>query len=196
MKAFGADKLGMTEEEMQETVDLWRESSPRICEFWRSLEKAAIRSVARHAHTVSEIGGIAFDLEQGVLWMTLPSGRRIAYWGAKYEESRRNAGRKVLSYMGQNQQTKKWERIETWGGKLVENCVQATARDCLREAMFALDAAGFDIRAHVHDEVIVTEPLGGRSVEEMAALMGGPIPWAPGLPLRADGYACPYYQKD
>lgn len=196
MKAFGADKLGMTEAEMQETVDLWRESSPRICEFWRSLEKAAIRSVARHAHTVSEIGGIAFDLEQGVLWMTLPSGRRIAYWGAKYEESRRNAGRKVLSYMGQNQQTKKWERIETWGGKLVENCVQATARDCLREAMFALDAAGFDIRAHVHDEVIVTEPLGGRSVEEMAALMGGPIPWAPGLPLRADGYACPYYQKD
>lgn len=115
MKAFGADKLGMTEAEMQETVDLWRESSPRICEFWRSLEKAAIRSVARHAHTVSEIGGIAFDLEQGVLWMTLPSGRRIAYWGAKYEESHRNAGRKVLSYMGQNQQTKKWERIETWG---------------------------------------------------------------------------------
>ncbi len=196
MKAFGADKLGMTEEEMQETVDLWRESSPRICEFWRSLEKAAVRSVVRRAHTVSEIGGIVFDMEQGVLWMTLPSGRRIAYWGARYEESHRSAGRKVLSYMGQNQQTKKWERIETWGGKLVENCVQSTARDCLREAMFALDAAGFDIRAHVHDEVIVTEPLGGRSVEEMAALMGGPIPWAPGLPLRADGYACPYYQKD
>ena len=196
MKAFGADKLGMTEEEMQETVDLWRESSPRICEFWRSLEKAAVRSVVRRAHTVSEIGGIVFDMEQGVLWMTLPSGRRIAYWGARYEEGHRSAGRKVLSYMGQNQQTKKWERIETWGGKLVENCVQSTARDCLREAMFALDAAGFDIRAHVHDEVIVTEPLGGRSVEEMAALMGGPIPWAPGLPLRADGYACPYYQKD
>lgn len=505
MKAFGADKLGMTEDEMQETVDLWRESSPRICEFWRSLEKAAIRSVVRRAHTVSEIGGIGFDMEQGVLWMTLPSGRRIAYWGARYEESHRNAGRKVLSYMGQNQQTKKWERIETWGGKLVENCwaagtpvlthrgwvpiedvsgadlvwdgvewvptngsavrysrrplfeldglcvtgehkiltergwvnaadcdgldrvqvqlpgdsgpqyghgfswapevecqvrmrkctprgyqgcpaqgeagttcvlwlqnegayrcgptdtrnveapglrcvalhgaalyradapsleklrwawhhglrsvaaqlreflgrhgpnlfpwfgagskgkrkgvfprelplgdtkaehpqsakiqvcrvqgaegecfgtgretgdklhhtpvsagtrlscrssgrcsgreepvydvlncgprhryvvlgksgpiiahncVQATARDCLREAMFALDAAGFDIRATVHDEVIVTEPIGGRSAEEMAALMGGPIPWAPGLPLRADGYACPYYQKD
>ena len=505
MKAFGADKLGMTEAEMQETVDLWRESSPRICEFWRSLEKAAIRSVVRRAHTVSEIGGIGFDMEQGVLWMTLPSGRRIAYWGARYEESHRNAGRKVLSYMGQNQQTKKWERIETWGGKLVENCwtagtlvlthrgwvpiedvsgadlvwdgvewvptngsavrysrrplfeldglcvtgehkiltergwvnaadcdgldrvqvqlpgdsgpqyghgfswapevecqvcmwagktdgypgyqgagekkpsdfmrlqagriyrrgptdsrdvkapslwglafhgaalyradapsleklrwawhhglrsvaaqlreflgrhgphlfprfragskgkrkgvfprelplgdtkaehpqsakiqvcrvqgaegecfgtgretgdklhhtpvsagtrlscrssgrcsgreepvydvlncgprhryvvlgksgpiiahncVQATARDCLREAMFALDAAGFDIRATVHDEVIVTEPIGGRSAEEMAALMGGPIPWAPGLPLRADGYACHYYQKD
>ena len=196
LKAFGADKLGMTEEEMQETVDLWRASSPRICAFWKAMEKAAIRSVVRRAHTVSDIGNIAFDMEQGVLWMTLPSGRRLAYWGAKYEESQKNPGRKALTFMGQNQMTKKWERVETFSGRLVENCVQATARDCLREAMFALDAAGFDIRATVHDEVIVTEPLGGRSVEEMAALMGGPIPWAPGLPLRADGYACPYYQKD
>ena len=196
LKAFGADKLGMTEEEMQETVDLWRASSPRICAFWKAMEKAAIRSVVRRAHTVSDIGNIAFDMDQGVLWMTLPSGRRIAYWGAKYEESQKNPGRKALTFMGQNQMTKKWERVETFSGRLVENAVQATARDCLREAMFALDAAGFDIRATVHDEVIVTEPLGGRSVEEMAALMGGPIPWAPGLPLRADGYACPYYQKD
>ena len=196
LKAFGADKMGMTEEEMQETVDLWRASSPRICAFWKAMEKAAIRSVVRRAHTVSDIGNIAFDMEQGVLWMTLPSGRRLAYWGAKYEESQKNPGRKALTFMGQNQMTKKWERVETFSGRLVENCVQATARDCLREAMFALDAAGFDIRATVHDEVIVTEPLGGRSVEEMAALMGGPIPWAPGLPLRADGYACPYYQKD
>lgn len=197
MKAFGADKLGMTEEEMQETVDLWRESSPRICEFWRSLEKAAIRSVARHAHTVSEIGGIGFDMEQGVLWMTLPSGRRIAYWGARYEESHRNAGRKVLSYMGQNQQTKKWERIETWGGKLVENCVQATARDCLREAMFALDAAGFDIRATVHDEVIINEPKSsGRTEEDVVALMCKGVDWMAGLPLNAAGYHGDYYFKD
>lgn len=196
LKAFGADKLGMTEEEMQETVDLWRASSPRICAFWKAMEKAAVRSVVRRAHTVSDIGNIAFDMDQGVLWMTLPSGRRLAYWGAKYEESQKNPGRKALTFMGQNQMTKKWERVETFSGRLVENAVQATARDCLREAMFALDAAGFDIRATVHDEVIVTEPIGGRSVEEMAALMGGPIPWAPGLPLRADGYACPYYQKD
>ena len=197
MKAFGADKLGMTEEEMQETVDLWRESSPRICEFWRSLEKAAIRSVARHAHTVSEIGGIGFDIEQGVLWMTLPSGRRIAYWGARYEESHRNAGRKVLSYMGQNQQTKKWERIETWGGKLVENCVQSTARDCLREAMFALDAAGFDIRATVHDEVIIDEPKSsGRTEEDVVELMCKGADWMAGLPLNAAGYRGDYYFKD
>ena len=82
------------------------------------------------------------------------------------------------------------------GPIIAHNCVQATARDCLRESMMALDAEGYDIRAHVHDEVIVTEPLGGRSVEEMSEIMGRPIPWAPGLPLRADGYACPFYQKD
>ena len=82
------------------------------------------------------------------------------------------------------------------GPIIAHNCVQATARDCLREAMFALDAAGYDIRAHVHDEVIVTEPIGGRSVEEMSELMGRPIRWAPGLPMRADGYETPWYKKD
>ena len=82
------------------------------------------------------------------------------------------------------------------GPIIAHNCVQATARDCLRESMLALDEAGYDIRAHVHDEVIVTEPVDGRSVEDMSAIMGRPIPWAPGLPLRADGYSCPFYQKD
>ena len=196
LKAFGADKMGMTEEEMQETVDLWRESSPHICELWRSLEKAAIRSVVRRGTTEASMGGVRFDYEEGILWMNLPSGRRIAYYGAKYEESKWKPGRKVLSYMGVNQQSKKWERVETWGGKLTENLVQATARDCLRESMLALDDAGYDIRAHVHDEVIVSEPIGGRSVEEMADLMGQPITWAPGLPLRADGYETPFYKKD
>ena len=196
LRAFGADKMGMTEEEMQETVDLWRESSPHICELWRSLEKAAIRSVVRRGTTEASMGGVRFDYEEGILWMNLPSGRRIAYYGAKYEESKWKPGRKVLSYMGVNQQSKKWERVETWGGKLTENLVQATARDCLRESMLALDDAGYDIRAHVHDEVIVSEPIGGRSVEEMADLMGQPITWAPGLPLRADGYETPFYKKD
>ena len=199
LKAFGADKMGMTEQEMQETVDLWRESSPRVVAMWKALEKAAIRSVARRGSALAELSPTAhvrFDYEDGILWMCLPSGRRIAYFGARYEPSRYDPSRKVLSYMGTDQKTKKWARLETWGGKLTENLVQATARDCLREAMMALDAEGYDIRAHVHDEVIVTEPLGGRSVEEMSEIMGRPIPWAPGLPLRADGYSCPFYQKD
>ena len=197
LKAFGADKMGMTDEEMQETVDLWRESSPHICALWKSLEKAAIRATAHRGTCSDALAGVRFDYEQGILWMTLPSGRRIAYWGAQYEESRNPKKHgKVLSYWGVDQKTKKWCRIETWGGKLTENLVQATARDCLRDAMFALDEAGYDIRAHVHDEVIVTEPLDGRTVEEMSELMGRPIPWAPGLPLRADGYSTPYYIKD
>ncbi len=194
LKAFGADK-SMTEEEMVQTVDLWRSASPHICALWRSLEKAAIRSVVRKEPAISTVGSILFEYEDPVLWMTLPSGRRIAYWGAAYLEGSKGMG-KVLSYMGVNQTTRKWERIETWGGKLTENLVQATARDCLKESMLALSGAGFDIRAHVHDEVIITEPIVGRSVEEVCSIMSRELPWAPGLPLNADGYETPYYRKD
>ena len=505
LKAFGADKMGLSNEEMAQIVDQWRAASPNIVALWKSLERAAIRAVVHRCTTISTVGKIRFQYEKGVLWMTLPSGRRIAYWGAEYGPSKWNPDRKSLSYMGVDQKTKKWSRVETFGGKLTENCwaagtpvltdegwvpiervtasmrvwdgvewvgqngsarrtheeplfeldgllvtgtheilttegwviakecdgldrlpvqlpngvrpngderltweapmacemrvrenlgtglagleetckrreadflrlqkrgsdfgstkdprhdeapglwrvaqhgaalhgthaqgleelrrsghyglrqmaaqlrellgghgaylrawvgfgsrkqqfgllarelplgdkkrelpkqawrenglvcrkgttcernlrddrnrvydtpvsagsrlsvratdrrtgchqpvydvlncgprhryvvlgatgpviahncVQATARDCLRESMFALDNAGYDIRATVHDEVIVTEPLGGRSVEEMAELMGHPIEWAPGLPLRADGYSCPFYIKD
>jgi DNA polymerase len=98
--------------------------------------------------------------------------------------------------MGVDQQTKKWTRVETWGGKLVENLVQATARDCLRDKMLALEAAGFDIRMHVHDEVVITEPRDGRTLEDVNAIMNAPLPWADGLPLRGDGYYCDFYQKD
>lgn len=122
LKAFGADKMGMSEEEMQETVDLWRERSPRIVGLWRALEKAAIRCVVRRAPAVSTIGNVRFDFESGILWMTLPSGRRLAYYGAKYEETKFHPDRKSLTYMGVNQMTKRWERVETWGGKLTENC--------------------------------------------------------------------------
>jgi DNA polymerase len=95
-----------------------------------------------------------------------------------------------------DQQSHKWTRVETFSGKLTENLVQATARDCLRDAMIALDAAGFDIRAHIHDEVIISEPIGGRGVPDVAEIMGRTPSWAPGLPLRGDGYACDFYMKD
>ena len=176
LKAFGADKMGMSEEEMQETVDLWRERSPRIVGLWRALEKAAIRCVVRRAPAVSTIGNVRFDFESGILWMTLPSGRRLAYYGAKYEETKFHPDRKSLTYMGVNQMTKRWERVETWGGKITENLVQATARDVLREAMFSLAEKGWDIRAHVHDECICTEPIGGKTVEQMCKAMCPDIP--------------------
>lgn len=196
LKAFGADKMGMTEEEMVNTVDLWREASPRVCALWRALERAAIRCVVHKMPQVSALGGIRFEMECGILWMTLPSGRRIAYYGAEYGPSRFHRDRRALSYMGVDQKTKRWGRVETWGGKLAENVTQATARDCLRDTMLALTEAGYDIRAHVHDEVIISEPRDGRTVEDVSAIMGRELPWAPGLPLRGDGYACDFYMKD
>ena len=121
LKAFGADKMGMSDEDMVETVDLWRSASPRICALWKSLERAMMKCIVRKCSTVSTIGHIRFDWEQGIVWMRLPSGRRIAYYGAQYGESRGKNGN-AISYMGQDQRTKKWARLETWGGKLVENC--------------------------------------------------------------------------
>ena len=196
LKAFGADKMGMTDEEMVETVDLWRSANPNIVALWKALEKAAIRCIVKRVPTKSTVGNIRFDMEHGILWMTLPSGRRIAYYGAEYRESRFRPDRKTITYYGTDQKTKKWSRLETFSGKLTENLVQATARDCLRDAMLALDAAGFDIRGHVHDEVIISEPIGGRSFEDVAEIMGRELPWAPGLPLKAAGYSCPSYRKD
>jgi DNA polymerase len=198
MKAFGADKMGMSDEDILRAVDLWREAHPNVRKLWKSLERAAIRCVVQGTPQVSETGKIRFDLERGILWMTLPSGRRIAYFGARYGEGTGpyTKGKKVLSYMGVDQQSHKWTRVETFSGKLTENLVQATARDCLRDAMIALDAAGFDIRAHIHDEVIISEPIGGRGVPDVAEIMGRTPSWAPGLPLRGDGYACDFYMKD
>ena len=193
--AFGADKMGMTDEEMVNTVDLWRAANPNICNLWRGLERAAVRCIVKHTPTVERHSGIRFDMESGILWMTLPSGRRLAYFGAQYGESKWGKG-KAFSYMGRDQKTGKWCRIESWGGKLVENATQAVSRDILRDAMLALDAAGFDIRAHVHDEVIISEPIGGRSVDEVCEIMSRPLAWAHDLPLKAAGYTCPYYMKD
>lgn len=194
LKAFGADKLGMSDEEMGETVAKWREASPHVCELWRDLERAASRCAARKATTVAGCG-VKFEYEQCIMWMTLPSGRRIAYYQAEYEMSSKKNG-KALSYMGKNQTTGKWERIETWGGKLVENLVQATARDCLREALIDLDREGWSPIATVHDEIICTEPKGTRTWQDLAAVMSRIHPWEEGLPLTADGYETDYYKKD
>ena len=196
--AFGADKLGMTDEEMGETVGMWRESSPKIVSLWKKLERAAIACAARHTEQDSGVPGVRFQWERGIMWMTLPSGRRMAYFNPEYREfARKNGSGKCLTYMVLNQTTRKWQRVETWGGKLTENLVQAVARDCLKEALLALDRARWDIRAHVHDEIICTEPVdSGRTWKDMAELMTKGAPWTEGLPLAADGYDCPFYMKD
>lgn len=208
LKAFGGDKPwkgmngtmhpGMTEEEMGEIVGRWRESSPKVVALWKKLERAASLCAARHTAADTGIHGIRYEWERGIMWLRLPSGRRMAYFNAEYRDFPRRVGTgKCLTYMVLNQTTRKWERVETFGGRLVENAVQAIARDCLREAMLNLSDDGWDIRFTVHDEIVCSEPEhSGRGWERMAELMGKPIDWAPGLLLRADGYECEFYQKD
>lgn len=144
LKAFGADKMGMTDEEMQDVVDKWRDSNANVAAWWKTMENAAVRAVARRVETVDKIGKIAFSFEKGVLFMKLPSGRRLAYWGAAYGESRFQPGRKTLSYMGVNQQTKKWSRVETWGGKLVENCWAAGTLVCTNHGWIPIEKVARD----------------------------------------------------
>lgn len=188
LKAFGADKMGLTEEEMQDIVNQWRLASPTIPKFWRDTEKAAKNALEHPGRTFSIPCGVKYLRDADALRCRLPSGRILTYWGARLENG-------SIVFMGQNQTTRKWEKTETWGGKLVENIVQAVARDCLAVAMVRLDAAGYKICFHVHDEIIAEAPEGSRW-QDMAEIMGRPIDWAPGLLLRGDGYDTKFYMKD
>lgn len=192
LKAFGADKMGLTEEEMQHIVTQWRAASPKIPHFWRDTERAAVRALENPGRTFAIPCGVKYRRDADALRCRLPSGRILTYWGARLEE---RGGRRSIVFMGQNQTTRKWERTETWGGKLVENVVQAFARDCLAVAMVRLEEAGYHIVFHVHDEVVIEAPEGSRW-QDAAAIMGLPIDWAPGLLLRGDGYETKFYMKD
>lgn len=192
MVSMGALKMGIDEEELQGIVDKWRNSNPAITAFWRTVENAAIKAVEGYPSKIRH--DISFYKQSNILFIGLPSGRKIAYVKPKIEVNR--FGKKAVTYMGMNQTTKTWSRLETWGGKLVENIVQAFARDCLAESIIRLEDRGFKINFHVHDEVIVDVPKGVSSAEELAAIMCEPIEWAKGLPLNADGYECNFYMKD
>ena len=188
LKAFGADKMGLTEAEMQDIVIQWRQASPTIPKFWRDTEAAAKRALETPGKVVGTPCGVMYKRDADALRCLLPSGRVLSYWGARVEDG-------TIVFMAQNQTTRKWERDDTWGGKLVENIVQAYARDCLAVAMLRLADAGYDITFHVHDEIIAEAPEGSRW-EDMAEVMGRPIDWAPGLLLRAEGYETKFYRKD
>ena len=192
LKAFGADKMGLTEEEMQDIVTQWRAASPTIPKLWGDVERAAKNALANPGRTFSVPCGVKYRRDADGLRCLLPSGRILTYWGARIEDHK---GRPSVIFMGQNQTTRKWEKTETWGGKLVENIVQAVARDCLAVAMVRLEAAGYNIVFHVHDEVVIEAPDGSRW-QDAAAIMGQPIDWAPGLLLRGDGYETKFYMKD
>lgn len=189
LRAFGADKMGLTEEEMQDIVTQWRAASPAIPRFWRDAESAAVRAINNPGRTTTVPCGVKYRRDGDALRCRLPSGRILSYWDAKLDTDG------SICFMGQNQTTRRWEKTGTWGGKLVENIVQAYARDCLAVAMVRLAEEGWKICFHVHDEVIVEAPI-GTSWEQVAEVMGRPIDWAPGLLLRGDGYSTPFYRKD
>ena len=189
LRAFGADKMGLTEEEMQDIVTQWRAASPAIPRFWRDAESAAVRAINNPGRTTTVPCGVKYRWDGDALRCRLPSGRILSYWDARLDTDG------SICFMGQNQTTRRWEKTGTWGGKLVENIVQAYARDCLAVAMVRLAEEGWKICFHVHDEVIVEAPI-GTSWEQVAEVMGRPIDWAPGLLLRGDGYSTPFYMKD
>ena len=218
LKAFGAEKMGLTEAEMQDIVTQWRLASPTIPRLWRRLEDAAraalespgrrcavlrkYQDVERARRNEALTGGRGYSQEflaggsvctfwrdKDALRCKLPSGRILTYWQARIDNENK------ICFMGQNQTTRKWEKTDTWGGKLVENVVQAFARDCLAVALLRLEEAGYETVFSVHDEIVAEAPVGSRW-EDMAEIMGRPIDWAPGFLLRADGYDTKFYMKD
>lgn len=196
--SMGALDQGLTEEELPDIVRRWRASNKRIVDLWYSLENAAL-SVMRTGQPAGVKGLILAresDIINGLdfLTITLPSGRKLFY--AKPFLAENEFGKEALYYYGLNQTTKKWERISTYGGKLTENVVQAISRDCLAESLYRLHQAGYQTVMHIHDEVVLDVPREKADLDKIEAIMGAPIAWAPGLPLKAEGFISEFYKKD
>ena len=188
LKAMGAIEMGLTEEELSPLVDAWRQSNPRIVEFWWAVDRAVMEAV-RYKHTTTDYG-LTFSCRSGMLFITLPSGRNLAY--VKPKVGTNKFGGECITYEGVGA-TKKWERLDSYGPKIVENIVQATARDILCYAMRTLRCCS--IVMHIHDELVIeADPC--MSLDAVCEQMGRTPPWAKGLLLRADGYATPFYKKD
>ena len=190
------DKGGsIPEDELQSVVDQWREANPKVVKLWRTCELAAKTAIQEH-RTVRLAHGIAFSYINWNLFIQLPSGRKLCYWDTRLKQDD-YTGRLSITYMGVNQETKQWGETETYGGKLVENIVQATARDCLAVAMTRVSDLGYKIVMHVHDEMIVDVPnTDTEAPGRINAIMAQPIDWAEGLPLKGDTYETPFYKKD
>lgn len=188
LKAMGAK---MPEEEMQPLVDAWRAANPNIVTFWNAMDRAA-RKVIR-SKTSARVGKVILYWQDDKMLMRLPSGRNLCYQSPHFTMNR--FGSDAIGYYAPNAAGQMVEQ-ETFGGKLAENATQAIARDILAHAMLNLDAAGYPIVFHVHDEAVMEMPIGKGSMEDACAVMGQPPVWASDLPLRADGYECAYYRKD
>lgn len=188
LKAMGALDMGLSEDELPALVDAWRQANPRIVEFWWAVDRAVMEAV-KYKHTTTDYG-LTFSYKSGMLFITLPSGRKLAYVKPKIGTNK--FGGSCITYEGVGG-TKKWERLDSYGPKFVENIVQATARDILCYAMKTLRCCS--IVMHIHDELVI-EADPKVSLDAICEQMGRTPPWAKGLLLRADGYTTPFYKKD
>ena len=188
MKAMGADSLGLSDTELKQIVTDWREASPHITELWWAVDRAVKKAIK--GKTATKTHGLLFSYEAGFLFIRLPSGRRLAY--AKPYIGKNKFGGESVTYMGINAQ-KKWDRLESYGPKFVENCVQGIARDLLMYSMQTLSQ--YFIVGHIHDEMIIECPKDTK-LDEICQQMARTPDWAKGLLLRADGYECSFYKKD
>ena len=191
LKNMGAVEMGVQENELQGLINDWRNANPHIVRFWYEVGNAAMKAIKEK--TTVPLGKLVFAYERGILFIRLPSGRRLSYIKPRIGTNR--FGGDSITYMGINS-AKKWDRLETFGGKLTEKIVQGTARDLLANALINAANAGYDTVFHVHDEIICEVPNGYGSVDELCRLMCIKTDWADGLPLNADGFECEYYKKE
>lgn len=189
--SMGALENGLKESELQDIIDAWRQANPKIVQLWYDIDRAAHKAI--RTGQPQTVGKICIAYQGGMMLIRLPSGRKLVYIRPRLEPNR--FGHMSITYEGIGVGNK-WERLETYGAKLVENITQGMCRDILVEAMRRVEQAGFDIVAHVHDEMIVEVPDGVSSVEEICGIMSIPPEWCADLPLRADGYECRFYRKD
>lgn len=197
LKQMGGEQMGLTDAEMKEIVRNWRAKSPNIVSFWYAVDEAVKVAIQRSTKVVlGKFKNLIIESNGKVLTISLPSGRQLFYQSPQMTTNR--FGGASVRYRGMNQTTRNWEWVESYGGKFVENIVQATARDLLAHSMIKIDALGYPIVMHVHDEVAIEEDLGTAEerLEELCNLMGEEVPWAKGLVLTAAGYTTTFYKKD
>lgn len=201
LKRMGGERMGLSDTEMMSLVRKWRSANPAIVDMWKEIDEASKEAVRYQRPVSCTCRNIIFDCNDEFMTIQLPSGRKLFYYGPKFKDKKIGCSTmptRVLCYQGVVQETKQWGEIDTYGGKLTENIVQAISRDLLGNSMLNLEANGYHPVCHIHDEVLceVPEENAQAYYEEMASIMGTPPEWASDLPLRADGYTTPFYLKD